>query len=95
MADADKNDPKKATTSFAVGCMTTISGGIAGGFLGRVWGLHEVHGFESSAHLQQPISADNGGLVVFSTMFLGLILGILFAHIFVKIWLRFGRRPPE
>ena len=95
MANVQKPDPKDATTSPLVGCLTTLLGGIAGGYLGRVWGLHEVHSFESSAHLKQPINADNGGLVVFSTMFFGLILGILLAHICVKIWLRFIKRPPE
>jgi len=94
MANAQKPDPKDATTSTKVGCLTTLLGGIAGGFFGRFWGLHEVHSFESSAHLKQPIHADNGGLVVFSSMLFGLILGILFAHICVKIWLQFIKRPP-
>jgi hypothetical protein len=66
MTDANKHDPKEATTSLMAGCLTTILGGIAGGFLGRVWGLHEVHSFESRAHLQQPMHENNGGLVVFS-----------------------------
>jgi hypothetical protein len=33
MTDANKHDPKEATTSLMAGCLTTIVGGIAGGFL--------------------------------------------------------------
>jgi hypothetical protein len=93
MANAQKTVPKKATSSCLVGCLTSLVGGIAGGFLGRIVGFREVHSMESRAHLIHPMHADNAGLLVFSSMFFGLILGILFAHICVKVWLRFVKRP--